>query len=453
MFMWDEAEYANLARDLSRGDSYSSSFRPPLVPLAAAAAILVSGDTQDFTLKVPVALFGVLGLVLVYGVMARHDQPATGLAAAGLLGLASAYWQNTSYLLTEVPFLIFFAGSSFFFVFGLYQDPRWFWACWFSTGLAFLTRYTAVLLGPTFVLYMALGWYLGGPASRARLRSRHFWLSPLLGLLVVLPWFIRQQLVYQDPLVGFRYASGQLQSYLPGVSFPAIFYVTALPDVLTWPVLLLACAGFAWGWKQRDPVLCHSLLSIVFLLAWFSCYRYKEVRLATSILPFFAIAAGVGLTRTLGGLQSKLADQRAVLAIVAALTALSARANEPFFANSVAIGYPSLKMTVERLRPLLSPNDVVMGANRPQLTWYLDHEVVGFPVREMLTDKLQDVSWVVIVNYERGQRPYLIDFVKETFKETDIRSGKVQVFNDPAGHATLLVRADWLRRRLLRQEP
>ena len=37
--MWDEAEYANLGRDIRLGREYGSHFRPPVLPLAVAAAM------------------------------------------------------------------------------------------------------------------------------------------------------------------------------------------------------------------------------------------------------------------------------------------------------------------------------------------------------------------------------------------------------------------------------
>jgi len=47
MFMWDEAEYACLARSISRGQGFSISgkpdpLRPPILPLTGAAVISLS---------------------------------------------------------------------------------------------------------------------------------------------------------------------------------------------------------------------------------------------------------------------------------------------------------------------------------------------------------------------------------------------------------------------------
>ncbi len=38
IFMWDEAEYACLARSLARGEPYSDALRPPILPSTRPAA-------------------------------------------------------------------------------------------------------------------------------------------------------------------------------------------------------------------------------------------------------------------------------------------------------------------------------------------------------------------------------------------------------------------------------
>ena len=177
-FVWDEAEYALLARNIARGQPYESSFRPPLVPLTAATIIKATGETREAVLKTPIVLFALLGITMVYGFVSKKFDTTTGLAAAGFLGLAPTFWLYTSYLLTEVPFLVLFCGACFCFVEGLYGNENWFFAAWFFTGLAFITRYTCVLLGPIFVLFLILGVFLDRQAVKEKLKSKIFWLAP-----------------------------------------------------------------------------------------------------------------------------------------------------------------------------------------------------------------------------------------------------------------------------------
>jgi 4-amino-4-deoxy-L-arabinose transferase-like glycosyltransferase len=105
--MWDEAEYANLGRDIQLGRDYASGFRPPLIPLAVAATLTISNRSDDHIVKIPIALAGLIGLALVYLFLCREFDSATGVMGAGCLGAMPAYWIHTSYLLTEVPFLVF----------------------------------------------------------------------------------------------------------------------------------------------------------------------------------------------------------------------------------------------------------------------------------------------------------------------------------------------------------
>ena len=63
---------------------------------------------------------------------------------------------------------------------------------------------------------------MDGRKHLALLRRRAFWLGPLLAVVILLPWFIREYLEFGDPLVGVKIASEQLPNYMPGVSMPAL---------------------------------------------------------------------------------------------------------------------------------------------------------------------------------------------------------------------------------------
>lgn len=448
-FVWDEAEYALLARNLARGESYESGFRPPLVPLTVAAVIKGSGETREAVLKTPIVLFALLGLTLVYGFVSKHFDNTTGLAAAGFLGLAPSLWLHTSYLLTEVPFLVLFCGSCFCFVEGLYGDEKWFFGAWLFTGLAFITRYTCVLLGPIFVLFLILGAFLDRPTVTAKLKSKTFWLAPFVGLLVQLPWLIRQQAKYGDFLKGFKYASGQLQAYIPGLEIPAYFYLVELPSMLTWPGLIFALAGLVWSLRQRNKFGLHATVVIIFLLVWFSAYRYKETRLITAILPFLGVAAGLGYGQLLPKVWKGFGNRWLAFLSIIAMTVLSMMQTIPIFKTNRSLGYPSLKNTVQGTQKYLGPGTVLMSAPQPQTRWYSDRKTVGFPPNEEdFLAELDKVHFVMVVNYERGQPEYAARLVSQLFPEPPSESQKYLLFIDSLGQATFFTSAEEFKQRL-----
>lgn len=448
-FMWDEAEYANLGRDIATGETYGSNFRPPMVPLAVASALKISEQADDATIKVPIALFGVLTLAVVYFILNKNFDPGVGIASAGFLALAPGYWVHTSFLLSEIPFILFFTGAVLCFCQGLYGESKWFYASWAFTGLAFLTRYTCVLLGPIFVLFVILGVVLDKPTILEKLKSKDFWLSPLVGLLVQLPWLIRQALAYGDPLVGFRYAAGQLQAYAPEVSMPANFYLVSLPAMITIPVFVLCVVGIAWAIMTRDKFGLHCLLVAVFLLVWFSAYRYKELRLITAILPFLTILAGLGYGKVLTRLWAGFSVPWVALVLVSGLTFYANQTVAPFFKNNSAVGYPGLKEASIELSKYLKDGDVLMAAPSPQFAWYTNKKVVGFPPPEELAKQLESVNYVIIVTYERGQPDYIRQLVVELFPEDANKSKKYMILSDKAKNLTFVTSAEEFRGRLL----
>jgi 4-amino-4-deoxy-L-arabinose transferase-like glycosyltransferase len=309
MFLWDESEYASIGRSVLRGQGYAISgklnaLRPPILPLAGAASMWLFGEQfDDVVLRVVSCGFALLALLCAYGFAAAGFGRTTGLVAATLLGLSPFFWIFVPYFMSEIPFLAFFAAAVWFFYFGAYQDRRffpWSWICW---ALAFLTRYNASLFLPVIALFVSLALWLGGEGTRRRLASRTFFLSPLAALALLLPWLIREYVTFGNPLAGLKQASHQLQDYVPSVSMPRNYYLGRMPFMLSPVIALLFVAGVIWTCWQRDRFALHNVLVAALILAWFSCYRYKEERLVSSALPFIAVVAAVVLTKAIPRLR------------------------------------------------------------------------------------------------------------------------------------------------------
>jgi 4-amino-4-deoxy-L-arabinose transferase-like glycosyltransferase len=294
MLMWDEAEYASLARSLWRGEGYAIDgtphvLRPPLLPLAEATSFWLHGGADDAAVYATTVALALLALLLLYTAAALAYDRATGLAAAALLGSAPWFWTATAGALSEIPFLAFFGAAMCSWSAGLRRDARWFYVSWLCIGVAFLTRYTALLVGPLALLLTMLELAHGDAAVRRRVGARAFVLAPLVGAAIVAPWFARQALVFGDPLIGVRAASTQLQVYLPGVAMPWWQYVAGLPAMLSWPTLLLLLLGAGAAFRRGDRFAIHAVVTVLFVLAWFSVYRYKEPRLVSGFLKWVVL--------------------------------------------------------------------------------------------------------------------------------------------------------------------
>jgi 4-amino-4-deoxy-L-arabinose transferase-like glycosyltransferase len=449
MFLWDESEYASIARSALEGHGFAigdtpNALRPPILPLAGAAGMLLTGERFDDTpLREVACFFALLALLCVYGFASAAVDRTTGLAAAALLGISPFFWIFVPHFLSEIPFLAFFAAAVWLFYLGAYRDERFFVWSWVSWALALLTRYTAALFLPVIVSFIPLVLWLGGPDTRRRIMSRTFLLSPLAGFLVLTPWLIREYATFGNPLAGLLQASHQLQDYLPGISMPWHSYLLWLPAMLSPAITVLCVAGVIWALWRRDSFVLHNALVAVVIVIWFSCYRYKEERMVSSALPFVAVIAAIALRKATAGLRP-LARGVTIGVVLAAFFVLSLRATRPILERSFTLGYPSFLDAMAYLRLEASPGAVVLGANVPQIHWYSGLRAVNIPEESELPQALRHSEWVVITNFERVQKPYVI---RLPGRVTEWAPDSAARFEDRK-YVTLVIRSDLLLRSL-----
>jgi len=450
--MWDEAEYASLARSISDGDGYSISghsnaLRPPLLPLSGSVAAFVGGGFTDVTLKKAIWLWSLLGVMAVYLLGSKLLDKRVAVFSCAILAFTPEFWSQSSYFLSEAPFSLFFSATILSFLIGLEGDHRFFGVTWIAWGCAVLTRYTAVLFGPISMLILGVYLFRDRQGLLSALKSRIFWLAPVAAIVLNAPWLFRQYVTFGDALVGFKTASGQLQAYLPGVSMPANFYFEQLPTTLSWPVLILFVLGTWTILRSKSSTNWMLLLVCVFFWGWFSGYRYKEVRLISAMLPFLAIIAGTGLDFV----WKEVVGPRVpawiigVLAVICLGVIFPARSSN--IRNTTTLGGPGFKEAMVWVGDNSPADAVLMTAASPQAWWYSHRETKGFPADESaLAQILEDVDFVVVTNFERGQ-PSWVTSLGQSVTQQEVDSGGVGVFSD-GRFQTLVVEAAMLKARL-----
>ena len=103
----------------------------------------------------------------------------------------------------------------------------------------------------------------------------------------------------------------------------------------------------------------------------------------------------------------------------------------------------------KRGKTATGPGTVLMSAPLPQTRWYSDRRTVGFPEKEAdFAAKLNEVNFVLVVNYERGQPEYVARLVSTLFPEPAQESKKYLLFIDRFGQATFMTSAEEFRLRL-----
>ena len=113
MFMWDEAMYGSIARSVLEGDGFPHQRSAPPVattnapPLSSAVAMGVLGSDTDVTAKLPVLVYSLLALCIVYWMVRRVEGTVAATIATFALGIFPSYWIAGGYMLTEIPFIAF----------------------------------------------------------------------------------------------------------------------------------------------------------------------------------------------------------------------------------------------------------------------------------------------------------------------------------------------------------
>jgi 4-amino-4-deoxy-L-arabinose transferase-like glycosyltransferase len=283
----DEAEYADIARRLARGEGFTtgiiypvelgewgadrdhpSLLRPPLLPLLMAGAFALAGPEVWAIHALLLAIFAACA-TLAFALGERLAGPwAGGLAALAVitspdtLALSLVAGTETLYgVWILLVFLLLARGARPFFIGAV-------------CGLLYLTKYNGGVLLPFALLYLALG--------SARWRAAPACLAGFA--LVALPWWIRNWLVTGNPLFTYNgwliYFSPFARSYTttlihmlePDPSAPTAIAPLEkakllLPQfLLFWPPAsanLAACSGLVVACVRRNRLsLCFAGLAL-----------------------------------------------------------------------------------------------------------------------------------------------------------------------------------------------
>jgi len=452
MFMWDEAHYAVLGRALARGEGYvkpdgnPESLRPPVLPAAVATTLIVAPAATDVTIRRVTVVVALLCIAVIYGCVCLEAGVFAATAAALLFATFPEIWRSTSYLLTELPFMLFYTPAVFFFHRGMHVDSRNFVIAWPCFALALLTRYTAVLFGPTCLLLVAFPILTKNRAALERMRSPAFLLGPAIAAVMLTPLFGRAWIHFGDPLVGFKAAANQLPAYSVHAHMPLLYYLTLLPTMLGWlpTVALVVAVGEVLGRRDKLAICC--LIAAAVIVAWLSRYGWKEPRLISAALPFLAIvialfldSVSVEISRVVGERTGRNAP--AVLAASVVILCAAAFRFDPSYArasreilHSQTLGYPSFRTAMEAIANQTPNATVLMGPNCYQISWYSDRSCRPLPSLDSLasqnrslSDVLADVDYVIATSFERGQPTYIEAEVRRA-ERTD--GDRVQTFRD-----------------------
>jgi len=290
----DESAYAEAAREmLARHDWIVTRFngqpwfdKPPLVYWAVMASYSLLG-VNETAARLPVALFGIAGVLATYWAGVRMGGRRLGLLAGAVLATSIFYFGPARATLLDVPFTACFTLAMGALAAAVQQPDRirWKLLAGAALGLCVLAKSpSAVLLfGAVLVAY--------GLLKRSPARWRAFgWLWALVPLLAVMaPWYVAMYLRFGSTFLSEFLLAGNLGRFMAAEHTRSVTPIYYLPIIvvgfLPWTAMLSGAIRSAWrrGHEAVIPLLWAGL-SFLFFSA-------SQSKLPGYILPVFPALA------------------------------------------------------------------------------------------------------------------------------------------------------------------
>ncbi len=299
------------------GDAYFK--HPPLYMMILAVSFSIFGFGEDAGYIV--SIFFALATLFVTFLFARKITN-NKIAFASITILAVNPW-----FVQFARDLRFEMATAFFFILSLYMYWRFFEtsnkkyliASGVSIGLGLLTKSFIFLLFPAYLLFVILLVY----------KKKYSFVKGFLHLATITAVaFVVYSLwiAYGSLNHGPSQLTAQIEEFTGKLSWapdyvppPIYFYILQLPEVLTYPVVLLSLLGVIYFIKNKSKSLLLVLSWIFVYFIFVSIMGWKEGRFLMYLLPGFSILAALGLNWILPKIklaQSKIFWIFVVLAIL-----------------------------------------------------------------------------------------------------------------------------------------
>ena len=254
---------------------------PPFFYLFEGLAFLVFGASV-VTARLVILAFALLGLAFWFRLIERLHSVEVAMTATLLLGLVPVVALFEKLVMLEIPSLTLAIVASYFWIRFLLErrDVFLYWAS-FSAAVAMLTKQNDVYLPLFCLLSLAVlnSWRL--------LYRRAAPIALAIGVMTAGPYYL---LLYK---MHWSAIAGDVLEKQTSIFGTLTFYLAALPELLGWPVLILALAGLAtcFLWATRTNALIFASWFIA-VYATMTMIGHKEARYAICLIPpviYFAL--------------------------------------------------------------------------------------------------------------------------------------------------------------------
>ena len=253
-----------------------------------------------WAIRLPPALFGIFGCLMVYLVGFKLWNRRIGLIASFILATSPLYFFSAHYADMDLEVAVLVSAGFFCFLLAQRADEHhhkkarmgWMWMAFIFAGLACLTK---GLIGIVFPM-LAVGIGIALTHRWAILKKLHLITGIILFLLVTLPWYLMIQ--HREPTFTYYFFYyQQIERFLSGGNFnnvmPFWFYLAVLLGTLI-PWSITALPGLAgikklWRKRQQNYLQFFVVTWVVVIVVFFSITASKIVGYILPVVPAMAL--------------------------------------------------------------------------------------------------------------------------------------------------------------------
>ena len=386
---WDAAEYLSMASHWAFNIPFDfNPQRPPLFPLLEA--LFLKLGASDLFLKFVLEVIPSTLLILIsYLIVKEMYNKKLALLVSFFMSIFWLILFNTTRLHADIPLLFFSYLSVYYFWKGYVKKEKnyYLYLALVFIALAFLIKLTAGIFGVIFLVFLLI-------IDKLKfLKNKHLWIAFILFCLILLPYFIWQNNVYNNSLA---FLAGSHVTSDPGDlgNKPIAWYVFEwIPWMLHIPYFILFLIGLLMLYAlflSLDLILknkSNENYNDLFVFLWISITlvyfvfleRDAEDRWLLPIaLPLFVLV-GKGLYfvyELIKKYQKNIAITVFIILILLGAYFQLDRASEVI--NSKKDSYKEVRESALWIRENSNPNDVIFSKSVTQMTYYARRQVLGF---------------------------------------------------------------------------
>lgn len=406
---WDEAEYLSFVNHIVKGSPYSMwEGRAIFYPLLLSVFGFI--NLSETFLRIGLVVISCLTTLFIFLVLKKMFKTKIAVIATSLFLTNWLFNFFSLRFLTGIPSLMFQMISLYFF---LQNKPKSRIYSGIFLGCAIATRFTALLLIPSFILYDLLS--IKKKISIDYLKKFVWVPAILLGFAPIVAYdliigrfpfetfytFLVQSMAPRE----WGHNLGDWTYYI--VNFPAFTGIIGV-FFLFMGLLFIFSKIKSKNMKKYALMLSYILFH---LIAYSFLTQLKEQRYIIPVLPYIFAIISIGIisiSNTIGKffkkkLKFKYANYLLMISVALSIIIPSLNMGNISILNS-ASGYEELRISGEEILANTNSDEIIITNAGPHISYYSQREVTGFPANMSdlfsTLESNENINYIVFSLYE-----------------------------------------------------